>query len=77
VAARGYAIVREEFEPGLVAAAAPIRGPAGTVVAALNVSGPLFRFDGRLEDAASLLVRATDELSAAIGGAVRAGASRT
>ena len=77
VAARGYAIVREEFEAGLVAAAAPIRGPAGTVVAALNVSGPLFRFDGRLEDAASLLVRAADELSAAIGGAVRAGASRT
>jgi len=46
-------------------------------VAALNVSGPLFRLDGRLEDAASLLVRAADELSAAIGGAVRAGASRT
>jgi IclR family transcriptional regulator, KDG regulon repressor len=64
----GYAIVREEFEPGLVAAAAPIRDGAGRVVAALNVSAPRFRFDDRLEEAASRLVEGAAVLSAAIGG---------
>jgi DNA-binding IclR family transcriptional regulator len=64
----GYAIVREEFEPGLVAAAAPIRDGAGRVVAAINVSAPRFRFDDRLEAAALRLVEAATGLSAAIGG---------
>lgn len=64
----GYAIVREEFEPGLVAAAAPIRGASGRVVAALNVSAPRFRFDDRLEDAALRVLEAAGALSAAIGG---------
>ena len=68
VAAGGHAIVREEFEPGLVAAAAPIRGPAGTIVAALNVSGPRFRLDDRLDDAAGRMMAAASELSHAIGG---------
>lgn len=76
VAACGYSIVREEFEPGLVAAAAPIRGPAGSVVAALNVSGPRFRFDDRLEEAAARLVAAADELSVTIGGLLPAAVSR-
>ena len=67
--ALGYAIVREEFEPGLVAAAAPIRDGAGRVIAALNVSAPRFRFDDRLERAALRVVEAADELSAVIGGA--------
>jgi DNA-binding IclR family transcriptional regulator len=67
----GYAIVREEFEPGLVAAAAPIRGVSGAVVAALNVSAPRFRFDDRLDSAALRLVVAADRLSVAIGGAPR------
>jgi DNA-binding IclR family transcriptional regulator len=64
----GYAIVREEFEPGLVAAAAPIRDGAGRVVAALNVSAPGFRFDDRLEAAAQRVLDAAGVLSAAIGG---------
>ena len=67
----GYAIVREEFEPGLVAAAAPIRGVSGAVVAALNVSAPRFRFDDRLDSAALRLVVAADGLSVAIGGPPR------
>ena len=68
VAAAGYSIVREEFEPGLVAAAAPIFGPAGRVTAALNVSGPQFRFDDRLEEAARHLVISANRLSEALGG---------
>jgi len=73
VAVHGFSIVREEFEPGLVAAAAPIRGVSGAVVAALNVSAPRFRFDDRLEDAAARLVVAANELSVAIGGMPRVG----
>ena len=65
----GFAIVREEFEPGLVAAAAPIRDAAGRVVAAVNVSAPRFRFDHRLDEAALRVVAAAAELSAALGGA--------
>jgi DNA-binding IclR family transcriptional regulator len=64
----GYAIVREEFEAGLVAAAAPIRGATGRIVAALNVSAPRFRFDDRLEISAPRVADAADALSAAIGG---------
>jgi IclR family KDG regulon transcriptional repressor len=71
VALRGFSIVREEFEPGLVAAAAPIRGVSGLVVAALNISAPRFRFDERLEEAAAHLVVAANELSVAIGGIPR------
>lgn len=43
----GYAVVDEEFEPGLVGVAAPVRDLAGRVIAALNVSGPKFRLEGR------------------------------
>jgi IclR family transcriptional regulator, KDG regulon repressor len=64
----GYAIVREEFEPGVVAAAVPIRDAAGRVAAALNVSAPRFRFEGRLNDAAALLVEVSDELSRELRG---------
>ncbi|MEO9173958.1 MAG: IclR family transcriptional regulator [Gaiellales bacterium] len=64
----GFAIVREEFEPGLVAAAVPIRDATGRVIAALNVSAPGFRFDDRLEDAARLLVEVAADLSSALRG---------
>jgi DNA-binding IclR family transcriptional regulator len=65
--ALGYAIVREEFEPGLIAAAAPIRDAAGRVIAALNLSAPRFRFDDRLEPAALRIVEAAAALSRSIG----------
>jgi IclR family KDG regulon transcriptional repressor len=64
----GYAIVREEFEPGLVAAAAPVRDGVGRVVAAINVSAPRFRFDHRLEEAAVRVAGAATTLSAHIRG---------
>ena len=40
---RGYALVEEEFEPGLLGAAAPVRDFSGRIVAAVNISGPKFR----------------------------------
>jgi IclR family KDG regulon transcriptional repressor len=67
--ARGYALVDEEFEAGLVAAAAPVRDFRGRVVAALNVSGPKFRLESRLDDAGSAVVAAAGRLTAVLGGA--------
>jgi IclR family KDG regulon transcriptional repressor len=69
VAARpaGYAIVDEEFEPGLVGASAPIRDFRGSIVAALNVSGPAFRLRDRLIEAGETVLRAATELSTQLG----------
>ncbi|HZE38083.1 MAG TPA: IclR family transcriptional regulator [Stackebrandtia sp.] len=39
----GYVVAAEEYEPGLTAVAVPITDFRGTVVAALNVSAPVFR----------------------------------
>ena len=69
VAARsaGYAIVDEEFEPGLVAASAPIRDFRGSIVAALNVSGPGYRLRDRITEAGETVLAAATELSAELG----------
>jgi IclR family KDG regulon transcriptional repressor len=45
VAAQGWAVDLEESSPGLVCAAAPVVDAAGRTVAALSVSGPVFRLD--------------------------------
>ena len=63
----GFAIVREEFEPGLVSVAAPVRDAAGRVIAAVNVSAPSFRFDDRLEDAAPVVAAAAAAIGAELG----------
>src|ERR671915_914328 len=65
--ALGYALVDEEFEFGLVGAAAPVRDFKGRLVAALNVSAPKFRLGGRLEGAGREVKKAADELSALLG----------
>jgi IclR family KDG regulon transcriptional repressor len=59
----GYARADEELEPGLAAVAAPVRRFDGRIVAAINVSGPSFRFDPRVEEAGRQVKRAADELS--------------
>ncbi len=64
---RGYALVDEEFEFGLVGAAAPVRDFKGHLVAALNVSAPKFRLGDRLESAGQEVKRTADELSALLG----------
>jgi IclR family transcriptional regulator, KDG regulon repressor len=64
---QGYALVVEEFEFGLVGAAAPVRDFKGQLVAALNVSAPKFRLGRRLESAGREVKRAADELSALLG----------
>jgi IclR family transcriptional regulator, KDG regulon repressor len=64
---QGYALVVEEFEFGLVGAAAPVRDFRGELIVALNVSAPKFRLGGRLRDAGREVKRAADELSALLG----------
>jgi len=65
---RGYALVDQEFQPGLVGVAAPVRDFRGRVVAALNVSAPKFRFGTQLEVTGGTEVRrAAEELSRQLG----------
>jgi IclR family transcriptional regulator, KDG regulon repressor len=64
---RGYALVDEEFEYGLVGAAAPVRDFKNQIVAALNVSAPKFRLGGHLEAAGQEVKKSADELSALLG----------
>ena len=59
--------MNEEFEPGLVAVGAPVRDFRGRIVAAVNVSGPSFRFADRLEDAAERVRDEAGQLSRALG----------
>ncbi len=64
---RGFAVAEEELEPGLVAVAAPIRDSRSRVVAALDVSGPKFRLEGRLEAVGQTLGDAAEELARRVG----------
>src|SRR5699024_2902154 len=64
----GWAGVVEEFEEGLNAAAAPVRGPEGTVIAALSVAGPTYRLGpADLPGAGAELIRAATEISRRLG----------
>ena len=65
--AQGCAIVEDEFEPGLVGVAAPVRDFRGGIVAALNVSAPRFRLADRLPAAGAEVRAAAAQLSAGLG----------
>ena len=68
VRAQGYAITDSELEPGLVAVAAPVHRDAGTVVAALSVSGPATRLTpAALPSVAAQCVAQADALSCVLG----------
>ncbi|NMR31505.1 IclR family transcriptional regulator [Crystallibacter degradans] len=47
VGSSGYAVVSEEFEIGLSAIAVPVYDHLGTVIGAVSISGPSFRFKPR------------------------------
>src|SRR3954467_7610257 len=60
----GYALVVDELETGLTAAAAPIRNAHGDIIASMSISGPTFRLTGeKLERAVPLLVASATEVS--------------
>ncbi|MDN6327969.1 MAG: IclR family transcriptional regulator [Brachybacterium sp.] len=65
---RGWAEAVEEFEVGLNAAATPIRGPEGDVIAAVSVAGPAYRLAAdELPRVAEALQRAAEEISRRLG----------
>jgi DNA-binding IclR family transcriptional regulator len=64
----GYAIAIEDLEPGLVAVAAPVLDAGGTCVAAISVSGPLYRIgQARLPELGSRCVEAARAASRSLG----------
>lgn len=65
---RGYALLDEELEIGVVGASAPIVDFTGRIVAAVNVSGPNSRIGHRLDALGEYVARAAAALSASIGG---------
>jgi IclR family acetate operon transcriptional repressor len=69
----GYALGREELEPGLVAIAAPIQGLDGRVAGAVSVSGPSFRMPpAAIEAYAPQVVTAAAAISRNLGYSGRA-----
>jgi DNA-binding IclR family transcriptional regulator len=65
---QGWGSTVEEYEVGLNAVAAPVRGADGDVVAALSVSGPSFRMDPEIfPRLARRVVEGADELSRRLG----------
>jgi DNA-binding IclR family transcriptional regulator len=65
---QGWGSTVEEYEVGLSAVAAPVRGADGDVIAALSVSGPSFRMDAeRFPRLARRVMASADELSRRLG----------
>jgi DNA-binding IclR family transcriptional regulator len=68
VAEQGYGVTLEELELGLAAAAAPVRAHDGQVIAAISVSGPVYRLNAdRLPEVAERTAAAGAELSRRMG----------
>jgi DNA-binding IclR family transcriptional regulator len=66
--ADGFATTSEEYEEGLNAVAAPVLDHTGTVVAAVSVSGPAYRFAAaRMSDVADDLMAGAAEISERLG----------
>jgi IclR family transcriptional regulator, acetate operon repressor len=64
----GWATACDELEPGLASIAAPVRARSGEVVAALSVSGPMFRLtDERLATLRPILIEQTGRLAERLG----------
>ena len=65
---RGYGVTVEEYEVGLNAVAAPVRGADGAVVAAVSISGPAYRCtEERLHEIAPAVIAAGAEISRRLG----------
>jgi IclR family acetate operon transcriptional repressor len=64
----GLVVRRDTVEAGVTAIATPVRGPSGSIVAALSVTGPSFRLDEVAAAAAgAALLREAAALSAQLG----------
>ncbi|MET7637092.1 IclR family transcriptional regulator [Streptomyces sp. NPDC005438] len=74
---RGYALADEEFEPGLLGLAAPVRDFRGRVLAALNVSAPRYRVGREPRHLARAVTGAARQISRAMAGQPLNGPTRT
>ena len=61
---RGYAVTVDELEDGLTGIAVPVHGPRGDLVAALGISGPTSRLDGRVDELGRYLITRAAEVAA-------------
>lgn len=65
----GFAMDREEYQPGVLCIGAPVRTPLGTVIGSISVSCPIFRADdATIESIRDLVVSAAQLLSSEDGG---------
>lgn len=64
---RGFAVVDEEFEMGVVGASAPVYDFRGRIVAAINVSAPKARVGRYLNEVGVLVAEVAAELSQQLG----------
>lgn len=67
IRARGYAVVDEEWDVGVVGCSAPVRDSTGKIVAAINVGAPKGRFGDKLDAAGRLTARFAAQMSHALG----------
>lgn len=68
VGPEGYAATRKTFEADVTAAAAPVRGAGGEIVAAISVTGPTYRItDAKLQRYCKLVLEAAQRLSRVVG----------
>lgn len=70
---QGYALDNEEFERGMRCVAVPIRDMSGSIVAAMSVSGPVFRMDWKkMKGIVAALKAGAEEISREMGYALSA-----
>lgn len=68
---RGWAITADELEVGLSGVAVPVYGHRGDLVAALGISGPTQRMEGRLDELGRQLLEHAAQLSTLLRGRTR------
>ncbi len=69
---RGWAVTVDELELGLTGVAVPVFGAYGEALAALGISGPTPRLEGRLDELGRHLVDHASQLSALLRGSIHA-----
>lgn len=67
IRSRGFALLDEELELGVVGASAPVRDFSGRIVAAINVSAPKSRIGDRLESLGRYVATGATEMSRMLG----------
>lgn len=60
---RGWATTVDELEVGLSGVAVPVRGSGGDVVAAVGISGPTVRLEGRMDELGKLVRDRVEQFS--------------